>query len=127
MDLRAGLFHLARTRPGGWLVRLGFTRMSFAIPVKRLRETPSLLAFHHPSPSYPLHVLLVARRDYHSLLDVPPDDSAFFRDLFETVQSLVREFGLEQGGYRLIANGGAYQDIPILHFHLVSEVWVDSK
>ena len=36
-----------------------------------------------------------------------------------TIQSLVHEFYLEDG-YRLIANGGAYQDIPILHFHLVA-------
>ena len=120
MGLRAGLFHLARTRPAGWLIRLGFRYMSFAIPVERLRETPNLLAFHHPSPSYPVHVLLVPKRDYRSLLDVPAGDGDFFRDLFETVQMLVRDLHLEEGGYRLIANGGSYQDVPILHFHLVS-------
>ncbi len=95
--------------------------MSFAIPVQRLRETPNLLAFYHPNPSYPVHILLVPKRDYHSLLEIPPEDGAFQRDLFETVQQLVREFGLEETGYRLIANGGAFQEIPILHFHLISE------
>lgn len=121
MGLRAGLFRLARTRPMGWLVRQGFAHMSFILPLDRLRETSSLIAFHHPSPSYPLHVLLVAKRGYASLMEVPPADSAFLRDLFETVQILVRQFGLEQGGYRLIANGGVNQDIPVLHFHLISE------
>ena len=61
-------------------------------------------------------------RPFSSLLDVPPDDPDFLRDLFETVQSLVREFNLEQSGYRLITNGGAYQYVPHLHFHLVSDV-----
>jgi diadenosine tetraphosphate (Ap4A) HIT family hydrolase len=28
---------------------------------------------------------------------------------------------LEQTGYRLIANGGAFQDVPHLHFHLIAE------
>ncbi len=56
-----------------------------------------------------------------ALLDLPAGDTAFLRDLIETVQSLVREFGLERGGYRLIANGGAYQEVPHLHFHLVSD------
>jgi histidine triad (HIT) family protein len=121
MGLRAGLFRLARTRPVGWLVRQGFATMSFILPVDRLRETSSLIAFHHPSPSYPLHVLLVPKRNYASLMDVAPGDSLFLQDLMVTVQSLVREFDLEQGGYRLIANGGAYQDIPVLHFHLISE------
>lgn len=95
--------------------------MAFVIPVQRLRETPALIAFHHPSPSYAVHILIVPKRSYPSLMAVPPEDSGFLRDLFETVQSLVREFNLEQAGYRLIANGGACQDIPILHFHLVSE------
>ncbi len=94
--------------------------MSFAIPVKRLRETPTLLAFDHPSPSFPVHILVVPKQAYLSLLDLSPGDTAFLHDLFETVQSLVRELGLVERGYRLIANGGAYQDAPVLHFHLVS-------
>jgi histidine triad (HIT) family protein len=100
----------------GWV----FTHMSFVIPVKRLRETETILAFHHPRPSYPTHILLVPKRPYSTLLDLPPDATDFLRDLIDTVQDLVREFGLESSGYRLIANGGPYQDIPHLHFHLVS-------
>ena len=95
--------------------------MSFAIPVRRLRETETLVAFHHLQPSHPLHILIVPKRPYANLLDVPPDAADFMRDLFETAQSLVREFELEQRGYRLIVNGGAYQDVPHLLFHLVSE------
>ena len=37
------------------------------------------------------------------------------------MNSLVAELQLEKRGYRLIANGGAYQDVPHLHFHLVSD------
>jgi len=120
--LIAALFRLARSGPGWLFIRWLFTCMSFAIPVKRLRETETLLAFHHPQPSYPLHILLVPKRPFSTLLDVPPDDADFLRDLVEAVQSLVREFNLEQRGYRLITNGGAYQDVPHLHFHLVSDV-----
>ena len=93
--------------------------MSFIIPVKRLRETKTLLAFYHPQPAYPFHVLLVPRQAVASLMDLPPESGDFLRDLLDTVQSLVHEFHLE-GGYRLIANGGSYQDFPILHFHLVA-------
>lgn len=95
--------------------------MSFVIPVKRLRETKTLLAFHHPQPSYPLHILLVPKRPFSTLLDLPLEATDFMADFFATVQSLVREFDLEQSGYRLITNGGVYQDVPHLHFHLVSD------
>jgi histidine triad (HIT) family protein len=119
--LRSGLLALARTHLAGRVLREMFAHMSFAIPVRRLRETPTLLAFYHPSPSYPVHILLVPRRSYASLLELSPEDSEFQRDLFAVVQDLVRELGLESRGYRLVANGGAFQDAPILHFHLIAE------
>jgi len=99
----------------GWI----FAHMSFLIPVARLRETSNLLAFHHPSPSYKFHVLIVPKREVVSLAQLDPKDAAFLTDLYSTVQSLVNEFQLK--AYRLIVNGGEYQDFPHLHFHLISE------
>jgi len=93
--------------------------MSFAIPVKRLRETETLMAFHHPKPSYKFHVLLVPKKAVVSLQEFDPTDVSFLTDLYSTVQSLVNEFHLS--AYRLIVNGGEYQDFPQLHFHLVSD------
>jgi histidine triad (HIT) family protein len=90
----------------GWM----FAHMSFSIPVKRLRETETLMAFHHPKPSYPFHVLLVPKRAVKTLMEFDSSDSAFLTDLYSTVQSLVDEFHL--ASYRLIVNGGEYQDIP---------------
>lgn len=83
--------------------------MSFMIPVERLRETPTLIAFHHPQPSYPLHILIVPKKALGGLMDLTAADTPFMLDLFQTVQSLVRDFDLESSGYRLISNGGAYQ------------------
>lgn len=118
------LFRLARAlnnRLGAYLLGFTFAHMSFAIPVRRLRETDSLLAFHHPRPSYPLHILLVPKRAISSLGDLGPQDGVFLSELFLAVQSLAAEFDLEKSGYRLIANGGKYQEIPQLHFHLIAE------
>jgi histidine triad (HIT) family protein len=94
--------------------------MSFALPTHRLLETETLLAFHHPQPSYPLHILLVPKKPLQSLMDLTPDDQEFLDDLFSGVQALVKQFDLERLGYRLITNGGPYQDFPYLHFHLIS-------
>lgn len=106
-----------------WIRRLAgwsFEHMSFAIPVQRLRETAALMAFHHPKPSYPFHVLLVPKKAVASLMELDPEDSAFLTDLYSTVQSLVEEHHLS--AWRLIVNGGEYQDFPQLHFHLISDV-----
>ena len=100
----------------GWI----FTHMSFLLPVTRLRETPNLIAFQHPSPSYKVHLLLVPKRQVQTLADFDPSDTAFLTDLYATVQSLVKEFDLK--AYRLIVNSGEYQDFPHLHFHLISDM-----
>ena len=104
-----------------------FAHMSFLIPVQRLHETKNLLAFHHPSPIYPVHILIIPKRALTSLADLTPRDTDFTVDLFIVVQNLVKEFNLEPQGYRLICNGGAYQNVPQLHFHLVSGTPTDSS
>jgi histidine triad (HIT) family protein len=116
VDVRKWLWVPWVRRLIGWV----FAHMSFAIPVPRLRETEALMAFHHPKPSYPFHVLLVPKKAVASLRELDTNDSAFLADLYSTVQDLVDEFHLS--AYRLIVNGGEYQDFPQLHFHLISDV-----
>jgi histidine triad (HIT) family protein len=95
--------------------------LSFAMPVHRLRETPTLVAFYHPQPAYRVHILLVPKRAIASLADVGPGDGDFLRDLFAVAVGLVAELELEQNGYRMVVNGGKYQELPQLHFHLIAD------
>ena len=88
--------------------------------VNLLHETEYLVAFWHPRPSYEVHLLLVPKRPFKTLLDVPVGDP-FTADLWAVAQLLVRELKLEESAYRLVSNGGAYQDVPHLHFHLIGE------
>lgn len=112
---------VARSPVGRRVIGWMFAHMSFAIPVRRLRETPTLLAFHHPQPAYALHILIVPKAARAGLADLSAADAAFLVDLFDVVRSLAAEFALDETGYRLVANGGAYQDIPHLHFHLIAD------
>jgi histidine triad (HIT) family protein len=98
--------------------------MNFALPIERLRETDTLLAFYHPKPVHPFHVILLPKRQITSLEALSGEDTSFLGDLFSTVQDLASKFGLAQGGYRLIVNGGRYQEFGLLHFHLISDEFV---
>ena len=115
------LFAVARSSFAAYFMGWVFTHMSFAIPVERLHETDTLLAFYHPKPVYPVHILIVPKRPLANMAAISAADTDFLVELFQTVQYLVNELNLEQGGYRLITNGGDYQDVPHLHFHLVVE------
>lgn len=97
--------------------------MSFALPVDRLSETATLLAFHHPNPAYPLHILLVPKKPIATLSELDPVvDLNFLTDVYATAQTLIEQFHLAESGYRLIVNGGKFQDFPYLHFHLISDL-----
>jgi histidine triad (HIT) family protein len=115
------LYRFSRTHPGGAILAWLFKNMNFALPLERLRETDRLLAFYHPKPAYPFHVILVPKRRVESIETLTAEDQGFLSDLFRTVQDLVSEFRLAQNGYRLIVNGGKYQEFGLLHFHLISE------
>lgn len=54
------------------------------------------------------------------LMQLDPDQSVFLRDVFATVRDLVETMNLQEQGYRLVVNGGKYQEFPQLHFHLIS-------
>lgn len=90
----------------------------FAIPVKRLQETGSLLAFFHPKPAYPFHAISLPRKAVRSFSGLEPADP-FLADLVTAAQSPVAENQFT--AYRLIVNGGEYQEF-LLHFDLISKM-----
>ena len=98
-----------------------FESFSELLPVERLWESDTLVAFYHPQPSFPLHVLIVPKRSLASFTELGYRDADLLADLVVCVKILVADFSLDNSGYRLISNGGKYQDVPQLHFHLVSD------
>jgi histidine triad (HIT) family protein len=115
------LRRFAHARLAGKLIAWMVAHMSLLLPTQRLRDTTTLVAFYHPQPSYPVHILIVPKRAIGSLLDITPDDQPFLVDLFACVRELVQELHMDEQGYRLIANGGNFQDLAQLHFHLIAE------
>ena len=110
---------IAKYSVGRAFIHLLFRRLHWLLPLNYLHQSATVLAFHHPKPSHSVHILIVPREPIDNLSSLPLDDTALLRDIFETVQLLVNQLGLER--YRLICNGGEYQDIPHLHFHLVAD------
>ncbi len=57
------LFLFAKTRAVGKVVRICFAYCSFILPLKRIKETPQVLVFYHPKPTYANHILIVPKKD----------------------------------------------------------------
>jgi histidine triad (HIT) family protein len=120
------LFRLARTCLVGAAVRFGFAHLSGLLPVRRVCETRRIIAFHHPRPAWKRHVLFVPKEPIPSLRGVRPEQVPLVRRLVELALAVASRERFDRDGFALLANGGAYQDVAQLHFHLAShprEAW----
>jgi histidine triad (HIT) family protein len=91
------------------------------IPSRRVYEDEWAVAFHDINPQAKLHVLVVPRGPYVSLADFTRDASdAEIAGFFRAVGIVARQLGLEEPGYRILANMGADggQEVPHFHVHL---------
>jgi histidine triad (HIT) family protein len=91
------------------------------IPARRVYEDDWAVAFHDINPQAPVHVLVIPRGRYRSWADfsaTAPD--AEIAGFVRAVGAVARQLGLEDPGYRLLANAGidAHQEVPHLHVHL---------
>jgi histidine triad (HIT) family protein len=114
------LFSVAKSRVGTLITGWSLAHLSAFIPVDKLHETEWVVAFWHPKPSYPIHILIVPKRQMQSLLALTEADLSVLGDVVKTAQHLARTLALEERGFRLIVNGGVYQDVMQIHWRLVS-------
>ena len=91
------------------------------LPCKRVYEDDFALAFHDIHPRAPIHVLVIPKSPYVSLADfttkATPEQIAGF---FAAVGRVAKQLGLEDPGYRILANMGAHghQEVPHFHVHI---------
>lgn len=91
------------------------------IPCDKVFEDAHVLAFRDINPQTPTHILVVPKGPYVSFADFSQSASP------EEIAALVRaagriaaEAGLDEPGYRILANHGAdaHQEVPHFHLHV---------
>lgn len=93
------------------------------IPCNKVYEDEFALAFHDINPQAPVHVLVIPKGEYVSMADFTasaPDD--LMVGFMRAVGTVARDLGLEEPGYRTLANAGAnaHQEVPHLHIHILA-------
>ena len=91
------------------------------IPAKKLYEDEYALAFYDINPLAKLHVLVIPKGAYVSMADFSARASdAEIAGLIRAVGKVARDLGLDESGYRILANHGpdSHQEVPHLHVHI---------
>lgn len=88
------------------------------LKIDKVKETEGLLAFRHTRPSYEHHIVIVPKKHVSNLLEV--EDMGIIAEVFTIARDIILDQGWDQTNFRIITNGGSFQDSKHLHFHLVS-------
>ena len=92
------------------------------IPSKKVFENKYVYAFEDISPQVPIHVLIIPKKPFCSFTDFSKKaDAKFMCEFIKSINLITEKLELKEG-YRLITNVGKYggQEVPHLHFHLLS-------
>ena len=88
-------------------------------PCTKIYEDEFALAFDNIHPAAPIHVLVVPKGEYVSNVDFCASaPAALIAGFWRAVGKTAAALGLDEPGYRLVANHGPDANQVIFHFHV---------
>src|SRR5690242_16204668 len=86
------------------------------IPKEFTYEDDAVMVFPDIHPVTPVHLLIVPKKHVKDFMDF--DDEDLLNKFRAVVKDMIRKFGLDKKGFRLVNNGGGSQIINHFHLHL---------
>lgn len=87
------------------------------IPTTFMYEDEEIMVFPDIHPKKPIHLLIVPKKHIEEFGKV--QEHGLFARIGKVIQQMIKAKALEDKGYRVFVNGGGFQDIDHLHFHLI--------
>lgn len=88
------------------------------IPAEFLYEDEDIMVIKDIRPAAPVHVLIIPKKIYHTLEEIPLD-SPLMTNLLVLARKMAHQLGIEKN-YRLLMNvGEQIQAVPHVHLHLM--------
>lgn len=119
LNIRQLLFKVARSPFSSYFIGFAFEHLTPLMPLNVQGADEFAIAFHHPKPYWETHYLVVPKKRVPSFAALNLQDDRivnFVVHIFTLSQQLAAEKSLSD--YTLLVNGGHYQDVPQIHFHL---------
>lgn len=91
------------------------------IPSTVVYEDDDVIAFNDLNPEAPVHILVIPKKHINSLDAASAEDQQLLGKLLLSIQTIARQQGIAENGYRVVNNCGEQggQTVMHLHFHLM--------
>jgi histidine triad (HIT) family protein len=95
--------------------------ISREIPAKIAYEDDLCLAFHDIQPQAPVHILIIPKQEIPRLAAAEPKDEPLLGHLIFIAQTIAKQEGLHESGFRIVINNGrdGGETVPHLHVHVL--------
>ena len=92
------------------------------IPSSKVYEDEKILAFNDINPVAPYHILVIPKKHYDSVIDIPNEDMEIISDIHKAINKIAKEKGFDETGFRIINNCGTDggQEVKHIHYHVLA-------
>jgi len=84
----------------------------------RVFEDDDVVAFRDINPQAPVHVLVMPREHIGSAAELTPAEDGLWARLLHVAQSVAEDAGIDEHGFRIVANVGPDGGQTVAHLHL---------
>lgn len=92
------------------------------MPAEIIFEDEQVLVFKDVKPVAPVHLLMIPKKHYTSLLELGEADAGLAGSLLATAVRIARDLGFAEQGFRVVCNCGrdGGQLVAHVHYHLLA-------
>lgn len=82
-------------------------------------ENDKYIVIENINPQAPVHVLIMPKMHIEKKKAVSGKIKGFWDEMMQTANVVIKKYGLDKTGYRLVNNGAGYNHIDHEHVHLI--------
>ncbi|MDR0879265.1 MAG: histidine triad nucleotide-binding protein [Clostridioides sp.] len=92
------------------------------IPSTKVYEDDKVLAFNDLNPVAPVHILIIPKEHFASIVDIPEEKMEIVAHIHNVINKIAVEQGFDKTGFRVITNCGddGGQEVKHLHYHVLA-------
>lgn len=92
------------------------------IPSTKVYEDDVVYAFNDISPGAPVHVLIIPKVHFSSILEIEEENESLIGHIFTVANKIAKQLNVDKSGFRIVNNCGedGGQTVNHVHFHLLA-------
>ncbi|MEJ8554317.1 histidine triad nucleotide-binding protein [Tepidibacter sp. Z1-5] len=92
------------------------------IPSNKVYEDEKVLAFKDINPIAPVHILVIPKKHYESIIDIQDNEMEIVAHIHKIINKIAEDMNFKKDGFRIVNNCGenAGQEVKHIHYHIIA-------